>query len=171
MSKKDKGKHNNQTKHSKKRIKHAAWWALGIGIIGTIVYLAVTAPKVDAGEYESMAGIHYHAHLTITVNGEDVPLPAQIGAIATGFNPLHTHADDNIIHMEFEDATNQKVKKDDIRLGKFFDVWNKDWTASSFMGNPIDDSHTLVMKVNGLVSAEYRHYLMRDKDQIELTYQ
>ncbi len=172
MSKMKERKNKEQVKLSKKKIKHRAWWALGVGIIGTIVWLAVTAPRVSALEYESTTGVHYHTHLMIKINGEEIPIPKNIGAVAgAGFNPIHTHETDNIIHMEFEDATHQRVKKDDIRLGKFFDVWGKDFSSMSLMGNKVESGHTLTMKVNGVVSTEYEHYLMRDKDQIELIYQ
>ena len=38
------------------------------------------------------------------------------------------------------------------------------------MGNKVGDGHTIVMKVNGVVSNEYEHYQMHDKDEITIEY-
>jgi hypothetical protein len=163
MSKKDKHAH----RETHRKIKHVLWWALSLGVLGGILYLAVTAPRVNAGELESATGLHYHAHLFIRANGVDIPVENNIG-IGPVHNGVHTHEEgDGTIHMEFEG----KVKKDDIRLGKVFQVWGKDFSATSLMGNKVEGGHTLVMKVNGVVSTEYEHYLMQDKDKIELDYQ
>ena len=96
-----------------------------------------------------------------------MPVPANIGLAGAVHNPIHTHETDNIIHLEFEG----KVKKSDTNLGKFFDLWGKEWTATSFMGLPIDATHTLTMKVDGAPSTEYGNLLMKDKQEIELIYQ
>jgi hypothetical protein len=149
-----------------KSIKKNLWLAILLGIVASVIYFVVTAPRIATTEFESTIGLHYHPHITITVNGENVPVPKNIG-ISTVHNPIHTHEDDNIIHLEFEGA----VKKSDIVLGKFFDIWGQEWTATSFMGYPIDATHTLTMNVDGVENTEYRNLLMKDKQEIELIYQ
>ena len=142
-------------------------WIITIALVGAVVYFAVTAPKVGSADLVSSAGIHYHPKLSITVSGVPVEVPAGVGLGAV-HKPIHTHDEtDGTLHLEFEGA----VKKTDTRLGIFFDTWEKEWTATSFLGNPIDATHTLTMKVDGEVSTEYRNLMMRDKQVIELIYQ
>lgn len=164
MSKKSRNEHT--AKQSNRAIKVGASWVIGLGAVLAAVYFVGTAPKVPASEYLSTTGLHYHPHITITVNGENVPVPPNIG-IGAVHNPIHTHEADSIIHLEFEG----RVKKSDTNLGKFFALWGKEWTATSFMGYPIDATHKLIMKVDGVESTEYGDLLMKDKQQIELIYQ
>jgi hypothetical protein len=160
-------KKHKQYQYKEERRNYAApvGWVVGLGIFGGIAYLAVTAPRVSSADVESARGVHYHAHLAVSVDGATIPLPPGMG-LTPPESPMHVHEADDIIHMEYSGL----VKKDDIRLGKFFDLWKQDWTGTSFMGHPVDATSTLVMKVNGIETTEYRHYLMRDKDQIELIY-
>lgn len=150
----------------RKKIKNMIGWAIGIVTVGGIVYVAVTAERLPESELESAAGIHYHPRLVIKINGEPLTIPNNIG-IGAAHNPIHTHEEgDGTLHLEFEGT----VRKDDIRLGDFFTVWNKEWTATSFMGMPLGDGHTLTMTVNGVSSTEYGNLLMKDKQLIELDY-
>jgi hypothetical protein len=50
---------------------------------------------------------HYHVHLQLTVDGHDVPVPAQIGLdSSTGvFSEVHTHDDTGVIHIESGDTS------------------------------------------------------------------
>ena len=157
---------NNARREWRRKIKTFIGWAIGIGIVGWIAYLVVTAERLPPSEFEATTGIHYHPRLVIKQNGENLIIPNNIGLGVT-HNPIHTHEDgDGTIHLEFEG----KVRRDDIQLGKFFTVWGKEWTATSFMGMPLGDGHTLTMTVNGVSSVEYGSYVMHDKDLIELDY-
>lgn len=154
-------------KERRRKIKTSLGWIVTAGVVLSIIYFAVTAPRVASGDVESNTGIHYHPRLTIEVNGQNVVIPNLIGLNGPTESPIHTHEEgDGTIHLEF----NGLVKKDDIRLQKFFNVWGKEWTATSFMGNPINAEHTLTMTVNGNPSTEYGNFIMHDKDEIKLTY-
>jgi hypothetical protein len=61
---------------------------------------------------------HIHAHLAIFVGGapREIPAGIGIGAGASCFMWLHTHAPDGIIHTE---SPVERV----YTLGNFFDVW------------------------------------------------
>ncbi len=173
MSKKDKNHDSirREAHRTRQKIKLAALWSVIVAAVLFVAYVAVTAPKVSAGEYVSTVGLHYHAHLVVTVNGIEQTLPKGLGLTDRPVeSPLHIHEADNSVHMEFEGPANQKVKKDDIRLGKVFDLWGKDFSSTTLMGNKVGDGHTLVMKVNGVVSNEYEHYQMHDKDEITVDY-
>lgn len=155
------------SKKNKKGYAENIGWSIGAGVLIAIIYFAVTAPRVASGDLVSATGIHYHPKLSITVSGNPVQIENGIGLGAV-HKPIHTHDEaDGTLHLEFDGA----VKKTDTRLGIFFDNWGKEWTATSFLGNPIDATHTLTMKVNGEVSTEFRDLLMKDGQQIELIYQ
>ncbi len=173
MSKKDKNHDSirREAHRTRQKIKLAALWSVCTLVVLFIIYLAVTAPKVADGEYVSTIGLHYHAHLVVTVNGVEQTLPKGLGMTDRPVeSPIHIHEADNSVHMEFEGPANQKVKKDDIRLGRVFDLWGKDFSSTTLMGNKVGVGHTIVMKVNGVVSSEYEHYQMHDKDEITIDY-
>ena len=105
----------------------------------------------------SMQGIHYHPALRIFVKGEEIEVPPNIGLVG-GHKPMHTHDDAPIVHLEYQ----TKVTKDDTRLGKFFEVWGKDFR---------EFGQSVTMTVNGETNTEFENYLMKDKDIIELRYE
>ena len=43
---------------------------------------------------------HFHVQLTITLHGDILPIPSGIGMEGGCIHPLHTHADNGIIHIE-----------------------------------------------------------------------
>jgi hypothetical protein len=70
---------------------------------------------------------HYHAHLAIIQDGQDRPIPGQIGITDSCLYWLHTHDTSGVIHIEAPaDQTNHT-----FTLGDFFDVW----------GQPLDSTH------------------------------
>jgi hypothetical protein len=115
-------------------------------------------------------GLHWHPQLEIYVKGERVEIPQNIGLGESyrgkpgygqgnmAMTPMHTHDDQPVIHLEFSGV----VRTDDIRLGKFFEIWGKDLQA--FGVNP-------QMTVNGIPNTDYGSYVMRDGDRIELRYE
>jgi hypothetical protein len=141
------------------------WIVFGLLVVGLVVWI-VTLPRVADGEFLSKTGIHYHPHLTITIKGENIPIPKDVG-IGAVHNPVHTHDADGIVHLEFEGV----VKKEDTKLGKFFEVWGKDFSKDSIMGNKTGAGGTVKMKVNGAENTEFENYLMKDGDKIEIIYE
>ena len=132
---------------------------------GAVVLLAIAgifilpAPKaIDPNDPNVVAtnGLHWHPQLQIFVKGERVEIPQNIG-IGAVHQPIHTHDDLPIIHLEFQGV----VRKQDITLGRFFDIWGKD--MRSFGSN-------MRMMVNGGENTEYENYIMGDGDKIELRY-
>ncbi len=105
----------------------------------------------------SMRGIHYHPKLSIFVKGEQIEIPQNIGLIG-GHQPMHTHDDVPIVHLEYP----ARVTKEDTRLGKFFEVWGKDFR---------EFGQTVSMTVNGEPNSELENYQMKDGDKIVLNYE
>lgn len=61
--------------------------------------------------------VHFHAHLDIIVDGQQVAVPAEVGiAGQSAISSMHTHDSTGIIHIESPtDAT--------FTLGQFFTEW------------------------------------------------
>ena len=132
------------------------WWIIGIvivvaGLFAWSSFLGKNDPDVVARN-----GMHSHSQLTISVKGEPIEIPHNIG-IGAVHQPMHTHDDLPNIHLEFQGL----VRTRDITLGRFFELWGKD--MRSFGEN-------MRMTVNGKENTEYEKYIMRDGDKIELRY-
>ena len=133
--------------------------------IGAVVILVIASifilpsPKViDPNDPNVVAtnGLHWHPQLAIYVKGEKIEIPQNIG-IGAVHQPMHTHDDLPLIHLEFPAL----VRTQDITLGRFFEIWGKD--MRSFGPN-------VKMTVNGKENTEYEDYIMRNGDKIELRY-
>lgn len=143
------------------------------GIIGFSIWYSV-ASKPAGSESEnkiiSKNGIHWHSELSIIIKGEKQEIPANIGLGAIHL-PLHTHETDNIIHMEFSRA----VRENDIKLGEFFKIWKKKFDSNciSASGGEFCNNETekLKMFVNGKENNEFKNYIMKDNDKIEIRYE
>ena len=127
------------------------------GSIGAFVWYLATRPPIPEGEILSRSGLHWHPQLAIFVKGEKQEIPANLG-IGAIHNPMHTHDSSGVIHSEFQGI----VRKDDLKLGRFFKVWSKDF---------MELGATVKMTVNGEENAELQNYIMKDGDKIELRYE
>ena len=131
---------------------------LFVAVVGTLGYI-LQPQAASSDEIVSQDGLHWHAKLTVRVNGEVVDIPANMGLSGPVHNPMHTHDDEpGLIHMEF----GGRVVKSDLVLGKFFTIWGKD--IRSFGTN-------MNMIVNGKENIEYENYQMQDGDVIEISYE
>ena len=82
-------------------------------------------------------------------------------------NPIHTHEDLPIIHMEFEG----QVTEDDTRLENFFTVWGKEFSPTRIFDYENGEEGSVRMFVNGKENTEFGAYRMRDGDRIEIRYE
>jgi hypothetical protein len=62
--------------------------------------------------------VHYHAHLDVFYDGEEVTVPANIGLDYERqvISPMHTHYDTGVIHVEADEEA-------DFTLGQFLTEW------------------------------------------------
>ncbi len=86
-------------------------------------------PPVDniyCDQQEQLA-FHIHAHLTMYINGQALPLPSQIGIAKdqSCLYWLHTHDTSGVIHMEAP-ANHSFV------LGNFLDEWSTEFAALGY---------------------------------------
>jgi hypothetical protein len=117
----------------------------------------------DQGE---QTAVHYHAHLTLYMNGSQVQLPAQVGIASNGscFYWLHTHDTTGVIHIE-------SPSNRDFTLGNFFRIWGEQFPQLNYRpeldtsngwqvyldGKPYNgDFHNLVLKSHMVITLAYQ---------------
>ena len=137
------------------------WWSSGnkedrVSMTSREVALLCTTDM--ATEY------HIHPELHIFINGVEMPLPPNIGIRPTCMTSLHTHEGGGVIHVE------SPVQKD-FTLGDFFAVWQKDFSRTKILDVEVTDNAEIVVTVNGERVDTYEDTILRDKDQIVITYQ
>ena len=105
-----------------------------------------SAAKVIVSDVECERGerldYHVHTHLTLIVEGQEVPVAGNIGIRPDCLFWLHTHSDNGILHVE---APQQRG----FTLGQFFAVWDQPLTSSQLLDNPADATHEVQATVNG----------------------
>ena len=87
---------------------------------------------------------HIHAHLDVLVDGQAVPVPADIGIDRTRgtISPLHTHDATGVIHIE------SPVKRQ-FSLGEFFSEWGVSLSTDNIGALRAADGKSLRVFVNG----------------------
>ncbi len=111
---------------------------------------------------ESLA-MHIHAGVRIIINGEEVKIPAGVGIVGNRERILHTHEPNGVIHIE------SPVVRD-YTLGDFFKVWGMRLTDSCIFEYCNNETHRLVMLVNGVPQENIKDYVLKNGDSIILIY-
>ena len=107
---------------------------------------------------------HIHPHLRILADGKEISVPSQIGlGLVNCEKVLHTHDTSGQIHVE---PNYQQI----FTLGDFFSVWGQPLSSSGFLQYKADDTHEIVMTIDGQPSAEFEKLVLRDKQEIILEY-
>ncbi|MCK2213276.1 hypothetical protein MF672_005620 [Actinomadura sp. ATCC 31491] len=86
---------------------------------------------------------HYHAHLDVFVDGEQVEVPADIGIVGEEMAPVHTHDDRGVIHIE------SHHKGDVFTLGQIFKEWGVTLSASQIGALKAGGGKVLTTVVDG----------------------
>lgn len=157
------------SKYKGTKLKSIIGWGVAALVMGGFVYWIATLPRIPDTEIVSRNGVHWHAKLNIKVKGEDVAIPANVGISLPGAHPgnMHTHEEDNIIHVEKQGIVTQA----DTRLANFFGVWDKDFSRDSILGNRAGENGVVKMLVNGMENLEFENYKIKDEDNIEIIYE
>ena len=110
---------------------------------------------------------HFHAHLDVVVNGQPVPVPADLGVdSSTGAMwALHTHDPTGLVHVESSDPAGR------FTLGQLFDEWNVALDATRFGALSVTPGTSLRTFVDGVeVPGNPAALLLREHQQIALIY-
>lgn len=110
---------------------------------------------------------HVHAHLSVYVNGQQVPVPGNVGITATltgGIEAtMHTHDTSGIIHMEAGNPYPFKVSD-------FLDVWGVKFTDTQLGAYTDRGQDRVWMYVNGKPISDPVTYVLRPHDNVVLAY-
>jgi hypothetical protein len=116
--------------------------------------------------------VHIHQHLDLFVDGEAVPVAADIGIAADSsfISPLHTHQPqpgeppDGILHVESPTETS-------YTLGQFFAVWGVRLDAECIGGSCSGDGKQLRTWVDGEpVAGDPTRIILAEHQQIVIAY-
>lgn len=125
----------------------------------------VNAGLTPAGS-EGMAD-HFHAHLDVIVNGQPVPVAANIGAdeVKQVISPLHTHDGSGAIHIE------SPVVGDKFYLGQLFTEWDVALSDTTLGGLHVDNVSSLRVYVNGeQVSGDPAGIVLAEHQEIAIVF-
>ncbi|HEX2174229.1 MAG TPA: hypothetical protein VHL09_17490 [Dehalococcoidia bacterium] len=128
------------------------WVVTGLIVAGVVGFI-VLASRGGGGDGTASAATiecsrneyfnhHVHANLRIYVNGQNVPVPANVGIRTDCLYWLHTHDSSGTIHVEAPRTAN-------YTLGQFFQVWEKTLSPTELMGYQVDDQHQIKAFVDG----------------------
>ena len=169
-AKEQKGKNN-----PKKSMDSAKLKLLGQRIFGIVFFVGVVIgvgwfayTKMGVGHFDptttciTAESYHIHPHLTIKINGESQNIPTNIGSVPCHL-PLHTHDNEGTIHVE-------NAFQFDATLKQFFTIWKKTFNSQQIMDKMVDDTHELIMTVDGQPSSEYENLILKDKQDIVIEY-
>ncbi|WP_374009269.1 hypothetical protein [Leifsonia sp. LS-T14] len=111
------------------------------------------------------SALHIHQHLTVTVDGAAVSVPADLGidAAKQQISPIHTHDASGIIHVESPTVTS-------FALGQVFDEWQQK-LGTGQVGTYRDgkDGQTVAVYVNRKpFSGDPRSIPLTDHEDIDI---
>lgn len=99
-------------------------------------------------------GLHIHVLLVPVVNRQPTTLPANIGITEDCLRPIHTHSDDNVLHIEY---TEDRV----FTLGEFYEIWGEE--------NPYIGLEVTGLSVNGQrYMGAWEELVLEDRQRIAL---
>jgi len=124
--------------------------------------------------YYTLQGIksdyHYHFQLNITINGERIEIPTNIGfekddsGETLFLHPIHTYDNSGRVHVE-------TTKNTTAKLGFFFDIWGEEFNSGKILEHLVDDSHILEMTVNGHNVDTFEETVLEPFIYIDIEYQ
>jgi hypothetical protein len=127
----------------------------------TMDLAAAAGLVIDSSEH---LADHEHAHLAMTVDGEPVAIPANIGVGATSISELHTHDTSGILHLE----AGEEITDESFNLGQFFDTWAVT-LDDKCVGDHCKPEATIAVTVDGKPFAgDPRTIVLRDGVEIQI---
>jgi hypothetical protein len=93
---------------------------------------------------------HYHSHLSIVYQGNELNVPANIGIQSNCLYWLHTHDTTGVIHIEAPKAQANHT----FTLGDFFNVMNKPLSKTQVADITLTNDQKLVIYIDGKVQPD-----------------
>jgi hypothetical protein len=145
----------------------------GLLVAGAIILIVVSARNTPANtnidgipcQSNEQLAVHYHAHLSIFVAGNETVLPAGVGIDQTNqcLYWMHVHSADGIIHIEApKDSAGRK-----FTLGNIFDIWKKPLSNTQVGDTVLTSGQKLVIFVDGkLYTGNPRNIVLANHTQV-----
>jgi len=138
-----------------------------LAILGLLA-LVVIGVSVAAASYDR--GVHWHPHLSVTLNGSPYTVPKDIGIdpslwkdhsldqYGIGMAPLHTHDTSGTIHVE------ANTSHHDFTLHEFLAIWGQPSDGSAINGKAV-----VSLTIDGQAQASpTQDFVLKDKQQIRM---
>lgn len=123
--------------------------------------------RVEAAGFPPVGdeSFHVHALLSLFVDGEQVPVPTNIGIDqSSGYHsPLHTHTPDGVIHFEADEPS-------PFTLQQVFSMWGVDFSSDRLGAYTPEAGKQIHVYVNGEPVADPGGYEIEDGDNVVVAY-
>lgn len=122
------------------------------------------------GSHDGGLAEHYHATVRISVHGEFISIPDDVGLNDEGcsMRPLHTHSGDGKIHIEM------KEEGVEAPLEVFFDIWGKHMDSTGFDEYLVNETTEFLMFVtvdgNQEQVESFQNHVLADGQTIDLVF-
>ena len=123
--------------------------------------------------YYALQGIksdyHYHLQLNITINGERIEIPTNIGfekdenGDTLFLHPIHTYDNSGRIHVE-------TTRNATAELGFLFDRWGEDFSRNKILDYNVDEEHIIEMTMNGESVDTFENTILEPYVFIDINY-
>ena len=155
--------------------------AIALALVLIVAGVVVALPSLR--HLAAGGAIHLHPRLTITINGEAVAVPANIGIDPNvwqdhsldsysgmqampsmgmeGMAPLHTHDTSGTIHVE-------SAVTRDYTLGDFFRIWGRAFDSQQVLGHVAQSGHKVWMVVDGATLSPSNSLVLRHGMNIQI---
>lgn len=149
--------------------RYLVWGGLGALVLaGLVVFFVKVAEQplkfnIAQACLRSKPAYHVHPELTILINGKSSPPPKNIGVSPNCMLPLHTHANDGVIHTE-------PPGPKDLTLGQFFTVWGKTFNKDQILDFKRTNQAELILTVDGQPNSSWENLVLKDKQKIIISY-
>ena len=155
---------------------------MAMGLLGSLLIAAVVLALPLLSSLPPSGPIHWHPQLRITIDGNAVTVPANIGIDPSlwrdhsldeyssmqdmpdgmsGMAPLHTHDTAGTIHVE------SRVTRE-YTLGEFFRIWGQTFDGQQVLGHTAVSGHRVSMTANGVEVTPSYAVALQDGMRIEI---
>ena len=143
-----------------------------------VVYASGAAQRgvtVCVSTTECYWSAHIHAQVEVSTCGQDYRFPIEKGPL----DGPHTHEEKNLIHfhdrLRFDPVTKEILNPAPLKLGAFFDNMEVPFDGNKVLDKMNGDlcngqSGIVKMFVNGKPSGDFRDYIWKDGDKIDIIF-
>jgi len=117
-------------------------------------------------ESHSNLSQHFHPYLSLYVDGKQVAIEANAGIgteVCDGMHVVHTHDSSGKLHVETHEPA-------EVVLGVFFQILDVYLDDDGIFDKRVNETHELVMSVDGVVVDTYEEHILSDAQQIVIEY-